>query len=163
MKVNESALSVFQQHDIPSKILALSTLADPDYGDLFTLVTSAASAGSPEQWARAAFENVAGRQGQFIWRVLLGLRLEQQPSRVAGWKIADRGDNWIRLEARSWMLTGHLLVVVDDDRVSLGTFVNYDRPVAALVWTPLSAVHRQLAPGLLRDTYGVLRRLGDHG
>ncbi|GAA3471292.1 hypothetical protein [Nonomuraea roseola] len=154
---NASTLTVFQQHDVPEEVRALSTLADPDYVDLFTIVTGAAAPRSPEQWARAAFEDVAGLKGQFIWRVLLGLRLQRRtsPTCVAGWKIAERGDRWLRLEARSWMLTGHLVIIVEDEEVSLGTFLRYDRPMARRVWTPLSAVHRHEAPGLLREAYEV--------
>ncbi|NRQ40333.1 hypothetical protein HII36_52205 [Nonomuraea sp. NN258] len=119
---------------------------------MFTL-TTAGPAGEPERWARAAFERVAGLQGQFIWRVLLGLRLRRTGADVAGWRIAGRGDDWIRLEARSWMLAGYLVVQVEGDRVSLATGLRYDRWPASAIWTPLSAVHRRLAPGLLRDAY----------
>ncbi|GAA2390443.1 hypothetical protein [Nonomuraea africana] len=157
---NESVLPVFQQHDVPEAIRGLSAIADSDYVDVFTLVTSDASARTPEQWARAAFEDAAALQGQFVWRVLLGLRLQRRPSRVAGWKIADRGGDWIRLEARSWMLTGHLVILVEDEQVSLATAVRYDRPTAARVWTPLSAIHRRLAPSLLRDAYKAVRQAG---
>lgn len=149
-------LTVRQQHDIPQAVRALSP-TDPDYIDVFTLITHDASHRSPEQWARAAFEDVAGLQGQFIWRVLLGLRLQRRasPDHVAGWRIADRSDRGIRLEAHSWMLTGHLVVQVDDEQVSLATIVRYDRPIAARIWSPLSSVHRRLAPGLLRDAHKV--------
>ncbi|MFF8609571.1 hypothetical protein ACF06X_26990 [Streptomyces sp. NPDC015346] len=112
---------------------------------------------SPEQWARAAFEDVAGLQGQFVWRILLGLRLKRRasPDHVAGWRIADRCDRGIRLEARSWMMTGNLVIHVEDEKVSLATIVRYDRPIAARVWSPLSAIHRRLAPDLLRDAHRV--------
>ncbi|MFD0268789.1 hypothetical protein ACFVGY_19795 [Streptomyces sp. NPDC127106] len=149
-------LTVRRQHDIPPAIRALGP-ADPDYIDVFTLLTHDASHRSPEQWARAAFEDVAGLPGQFIWRVLLGLRLQRRaaPDHLAGWKIADRCDRWIRLEAHSWMLTGHLVVQVGDEQVSMATILCYDRPMGARIWSLLSAVHRRLAPGLLRDAHRV--------
>lgn len=34
--------------------------------------------------------------------------------------------------------------------MSLATFQRYDRRAGALVWSVLSAVHRRMAPGLLR-------------
>ncbi|WP_431951799.1 hypothetical protein [Nocardia lijiangensis] len=153
------AEQVFQQHEIPDAIRALGTLADPDYIDVFTLVASDAANWSPEQWARAAFEDVAGLQGQFIWRVVLGLRLDSRRSaeRVAGWRIADRGDNWITLAAPSWMLTGNLVIHIDGERLSLATLIDYDRRIAERIWTRLSAVHRSLAPGLLRDAHEAVR------
>src|SRR5262249_24831950 len=99
-------------------------------------------------------EDVAGRRGQLLWRGVLGLRLRSRPSteRVGGWRIAARGEDWIRLEASSWFLTAHLVIRRDDRHLSTGTFIRYDRPIAALVWGPVSAVHRRLMPGLLRHT-----------
>jgi hypothetical protein len=142
----------FQQRNVPEAIRSLSTLASPDYVDLFTVTTSQAAGKSPEQWARAGAEDAASLAGQFVWRVLLGLRLERRPSPdyVAGWKIADRGDSWVRLEAASWFLTAHVVVQVDDRQVSVATFIRYDRRIAALVWPPLSIIHRQGMPVLLR-------------
>ena len=103
--------------------------------------------------SRTALEDVAGRGGQFIWRGVLGLRLKSRPSteRVAGWKIADRGEDWIRLEASSWFLTAHLVTRLDDEHLSAGTFIRYDHPIAPLIWVPMSAVHRRLMPGLLQS------------
>ncbi|WP_344533725.1 hypothetical protein [Streptomyces albiaxialis] len=112
----DSGGTVVQRHEIPERILALSPLTAPDYVDVFTLTTPEPTDIPPERWARAAFEDVAGLGGQFIWRVLLGLRLARRrrssPTHIAGWRIAGRGDDWIRVEARSWMLTGHLVVHV---------------------------------------------------
>jgi len=34
--------------------------------------------------------------------------------------------------------------------VSVATFIRYDRPMAAVIWPPLSIGHRQAMPGLLR-------------
>ncbi|MFD7629629.1 hypothetical protein ACFV7Q_26985 [Streptomyces sp. NPDC059851] len=153
-------LIVRQQHSVPESIRALSPISDPDYIDCFTLSTNDSSPGSPEQRARAAFEEVAGLQGQFIWRVLLGLRLKWRAaaSHIAGWEIADRGDGWVRLEAHSWMLTGHLVVLIAGHEVSLATVIRYHQPIAARLWSPLSAVHRRLAPDLLRDAHAVQLR-----
>jgi hypothetical protein len=144
--------TVVQQRNVPEAIRSLSTLPKPDYVDLFTVTTSAAADRSPEQWARAGVEDAAGLAGQFVWRVLLGLRLGRRPSpdHVGGWKIGDRGDSWIRLEAASWFLTAQIVVQVDGGQVSVATFIQYDRRMAALVWPPLSIGHRQAMPGLLR-------------
>ena len=138
-------------HDIPESVRALSSLPDIDYADLFTFSTDTDA--TPEQWARAMFGDVPSVAEMLIWRGLLGLRLSRgrSPATVAGWQIGDRGDDWIRLEAASWFLTGNLLVQTADGRVSLGTFLHYDRRPGHGVWTPLSAIHRRLAPGLLRD------------
>src|SRR5262245_61740211 len=80
--------TVLQQHNVPEVIRSLSTLASPDYVDLFTITTDRAASRSPEQWARAGVEDAAGLVGQFVWRALCGLRLERRtsPDFVGGWR-----------------------------------------------------------------------------
>ncbi len=142
--------TVLQRHDVPRSIRSLTPMA-PDYMDLFSVATSGAQTWSAEQWARAAVDRAAGMAGQFVWRIVLGLRLgrRRSPEHVAGWKIADRGERWIRVEATSWFLTAHLVVLVGDDEVSFATFLRYDRPPARVLWPRLSSVHRYAMPGLL--------------
>lgn len=142
----DSGPTVRQQQPVPEEIRALSPMTDPDYVDVFTM-TGGIPGRSPEQWARAMFEDVAGIN--LLWRVLLGLHLRVTPERVSGWDIAERGDDWIRLEVTSWLWTDHLVVQADDEHVSLATFVRYDRPLASRVWLPMSKKHRQEAPRLL--------------
>ena len=146
-------------HNIPESVRALSSLPDIDYTDQFTLSTEADA--TPEQWARAMFGDVPSVAELLIWRCLLGFRLNRgrSPATVAGWQIGDRGDDWIRLEAASWFLTGNLLLLVQtaDGRVSLGTFLHYDRRLGHGMWPPLSAIHRRLVPGLLRDAAARIR------
>ena len=129
-----------------------------DYTDLFSLRTDTVA--SPEQWARAMFGDVPSRGERFIWRGLLGLRLARgrSPATVAGWRIAERGADWIRLEAASWFLTGNLVVRAADGQVSLRTLLRYDRPVGRLWWPPLAVVHRSLVPGVLRAAAGRVQR-----
>jgi hypothetical protein len=144
--------SVIQQRHPTEAMRALSGMV-PDYLDVFTVATGRAAA-TPEEWSRTAIEDVAGRGGQFIWRGVLGLRLEPRlaAERVGGWKIAGRADDWIRLEASSWFLTAHLVIRLEGAHLSVGTFIRYRRRLAALIWTPASAVHRRLMPGLLHET-----------
>ncbi|WP_405795640.1 hypothetical protein [Streptomyces sp. NBC_01506] len=131
---------------------ALSALPAHHYADHFTLTTDTVA--TPERWARAMFGDVPTPAERFIWRGLLGLRLApgRSPDTVAGWRIAARGEDWIRLEAASWFLACDLVVRSPHGQVSLGTFLHYTprRPGRA-IWPPLSAVHRRLAPGLLHD------------
>lgn len=136
---------------LPESCCARSSMSVIDYVDRFSLATDVVA--SPEQWARAMFGDVPSVAEQVIWRGLLGLRLSRGPSpdTVGGWRIAARGDGWIRLEAASWFLTGNLIVETVDGQVSLGTFLHYDRSVGRWVWPPLSAVHRRLIPGVLHE------------
>lgn len=135
---------------IPGSIRAFGSFRDPDYADLFTLSTDVRA--TPEQWARAMFGDVPGAGEVLIWRGLLGLRLARERSAmtVGGWRIGARGEDWIRLEAASWFLTGNLLVQATGGRVALATLLRYDRRVGHCWWPPLSAVHRRLVPGVLR-------------
>jgi hypothetical protein len=137
------------REQVPGSARACSSMPDPDYADLFTLSTGTEA--TPEQWARAMFGNVPSAAEVLIWRVLLGLRLTRgrSPATVAGWRIGGRGPDWIRLETRSWFLTANLLVQTADGRVSLATFLSYDRFPGRWVWPPLSAIHRRLVPGVL--------------
>jgi hypothetical protein len=152
-----SVVSAVGTGDVPASVLALSSFPDIDYADLFSLTTDLQA--TPEEWARAMFGDVPDLAEQFIWRVLLGLRLHggRSADTVAGWRIGDRDDDWIRLEAGSWFLTANLVVRAAEGRVQLGTFVRYDRSVGRRVWLPLSAVHRRLAPRVLREAEGRLR------
>lgn len=138
------------QYDVPASVRALSSVPDAHYADVFTLATDVAA--SPEQWARAMFGDAPDAGERFIWRGLLGLRISRAASAdtVAGWRIGARGEHWIRLEAESWFLSANLVVRAADGRLSLATFVRYDRAPGHLVWPPLSAVHRHLVPGVLR-------------
>jgi len=76
--------------------------------------------------------------------------------------ITSRSTTSIRLEAESWFVAGNLVVHASEGRVSLGTFLRYDRALARAVWTPLAAVHRRVAPGLLRDAEAAILRTDDH-
>ena len=146
-------LTVVGLPNIPEAIRCLDTLASPDYVDLFTATASGARDKSAEEWARAVLEDTpSGRSAPSLWR-FLGLRLGPTPSPdfVQGWKIAHRGEDWIRIEATSWFMTAHAVVQVDHGHVSLALFVRYDRLIAALIWPPVSVMHRRGVPVILRQ------------
>ena len=131
----------------------MSTVVEqPDYADCFSVTAPGATGRTPEAWARIAIEG-ASPFGRFLtWRVLCGLRLDPRPSpeNLAGWRIAERGGNTIALAARSWFMSARIVVQVDEDRLSLATFVRYDHPVARLVWPAVAPIHRRAVPSLLR-------------
>jgi hypothetical protein len=141
-------------HDVPEEVRALSTLAEPDYVDLFTVETHLATDRSAEEWARAVLEQtpLARRNARTLWQ-LMGLRLgpPQSPEHVQGWKIAARGDNWLRLETTSWYITAQAVCLVEEGRVSISLSLRYDRQVAALVWALVSGPHQRAVPVMLRQ------------
>ncbi|MBY8871770.1 hypothetical protein K7640_07935 [Micromonospora sp. PLK6-60] len=145
-----AALSTVGVERLPASVRTLSTLSRIDYADYFVLPTDAAA--TAERWARAMFGDKPDAIELFLWRGLLGLRLRRTGSAdtVAGWQIGERADDCVRLEATSWFLAANLVVQATGDSVALGTFLRYDRWLAHLVWSPLSVLHRQLVPGLLR-------------
>lgn len=138
----------------PQAIRSLTTLPRVDYADLFTARTAAAQTRSPEEWARTLLEEtpLARRSARRLWR-LLGLRLGPQHSSayVQGWRIADRGDGWIRVETGSWYMSAQAILHVDAHQVSMGLFLRYQNPIAAAVWAPVGAMHRRGVPVMLRQ------------
>ncbi len=159
-EVLDTRTSVEQHHEVPDFIRAASAMNDPDYVDLFSVTTPNATDHSPEEWARAGLET-ASAAGRFMaWRVLCALRLHTEPSPdyVAGWRIGERDADWMRLEASSWFMTAHVVVAVQEGRLSIALFVRYDNLVGALRWPPLSVMHRRLMPGLMRHTVRSMAR-----
>jgi hypothetical protein len=155
------AASVVAVDDVPATMRSVAAMPDADYVDVSVLAGDDATDWSAEEWARAVLESApSARRFAFIpWRIFLGLRLGPWPSpdHVHGWKIADRGDDWLRLETASWLMTCHAVVHVEDGQVSAALFVRYDHPIAALWWPPLSTVHRRAMPVILRQGQHVLR------
>ena len=143
------------RREVPEAIRSLGALANADYADIVTATIDVTPA-EPEQVIHATLNDLP--RGlflliPFVQRVFLGLRLKLRPSpdRLLGWKIADRGENWIRIEAASWFLTGHVVMHVDKGRISFASFIRYDRRLAAFVWPPVSLIHRQVALALVRS------------
>jgi len=145
----DTVSSLIGVHDVPEAVRSLTTLTDPDYIDLFTVTTPAATDTSAEEWARAVLEQGNPR---VLWR-LMGLRLGPRHSRdhVQGWKIAARGDNWLRVETASRYMTAQAACLVEEGRVSISLSLRYDRPIAAPVWAVVSGTHQRAIPAMLRE------------
>jgi len=147
--------SVLWQRNVPEAIRSHDTLANPDYADFFTATASKPTDKSPEQWVHAVVQGapvLVRLVVPFAQRVVLGLHLEPRssPEHPLGWQIADRGDGWVRIEAASWFMTAHIVSQVDEGRRSLATFIRYDRRIVALVWPPMSILHRWVGLVILR-------------
>lgn len=141
--------------EVPEPVRSLSTIAEPDYVDLFTIATPVAAQRSAEGWSRAVLEEapVSQRNARLLWH-LVGLRLGPRGSadHIQGWSIAERGDNWIRAETSSWYLTAQAVCLVGDEHVSVSLSLRYDQPlVGRLVWAAVSGPHRRALPVMLRQ------------
>jgi hypothetical protein len=144
------------RREVPEAIRSLGALANTDYADIVTATIDGTPA-EPEQVIHATLKSMP--RGllfliPFVQRVFLGLRLKLRPSpdRLLGWKISGRDENWIRIEAASWFLTGHVVMHVDEGRISFASFIRYDRRLAAFVWPPVSLIHRRVALALVRSS-----------
>ncbi|HEX3795094.1 MAG TPA: hypothetical protein VHV57_11400 [Acidimicrobiales bacterium] len=141
--------------NLPDDIRRHAALPDADYADAFIAPTIGAPEQTPEWWARAFLEeSKVGRRAPILW-TLMGLRLGPRPSadHTQGWRIAKRGEGWIRVETGSWCMTTHAVVSVDDHEVSLALFIRFDKPLARVMWAPIAAMHRNGAPSMV--SYGV--------
>jgi hypothetical protein len=149
--------------DVPEAVRSLTTLGPPDYVDLFTVTTPLAATRSAEEWARAVLERspLADRHARRLWRVI-GLRLGPpgSPDHVQGWKIAARGDHWVRLETGSWYLTAQAVCLVEAGQVSLSLSLRHDRRIAALVWAPVAGPHQRAVPVMLRQAVEIVANEG---
>ncbi len=126
-----------------------------DYDDSFAAPRAVTDDRTPEQWARAVFEDAPRPVRWFLlngFRYGLGLRLDPRPSpeHVLGWAIIDRSPNSLTTEARSWLLTSRLVFRTETTHVTQSTYVRYDRRIAAMIWPPVSILHRQVVPRILR-------------
>ncbi|WP_017596499.1 hypothetical protein [Nocardiopsis potens] len=154
---------VTEGREVPAEIRALSTAADPDYVDFFVLTGGGAAHGTPEEWTRAAFEETfASPSARFLLGRVLRLRLRPRGAQgcVGGWRIAGRGEDWLRIEVEGPLMSVHIVVRTEEDRVSAATLIGYRRPPAARIWPPLSARHRGFMPKLLRKAHTELARSG---
>jgi hypothetical protein len=137
--------------EVPEEVRSLSTMNEPDYVDMFNMAVATDSAA--ETWARAIYEDTLGARGRFVFGVILGLELARAkaPGTVAGWRIAEHGEDWIRLEAGGGRLVGQIVVRAVDGQLSVATFLQYVSRLGSTVWTLWSTLHRKAMLGMLRD------------
>jgi hypothetical protein len=129
--------------------------AEYDYTDSSEVELSPGDDRSPEALARAAFEGASWPMRWFLligWRAGLGLRLgpRDSPEHILGWAIAETSPDSIALELRSWLLSSRLVFQVDATHASASTLVRYETPLAAILWPPVSILHRLILPWRLR-------------
>lgn len=153
--------------EVPEAVRSLTTMAEPSYVDLFTIRTPLARERSAEGWARAVLEEapLSRRNARVLWR-LMGLRLgpRESPDHVQGWKIAERGADWIRVETSSWYATGQAVCLVEDEQVSVSLSLRYDQPlVARLVWAVVAGPHQRALPVMLHQAGKLVAAGGDCG
>jgi len=154
-----AAASVAWRRPAPPSLCAHDTFERADYSDVFSGFAIGAADRTPEQLLRAALDphrravRILTVLAHVVQRRVLGMALDarSRPDHVLGWRIGDGGDDWLRLEASGSLLCAHLVLRRDGGRVEVGTFVRYRTRLGALLWPPVSRLHRQVGLALLRS------------
>jgi hypothetical protein len=146
--------------EVREDVRVLTTIDKPDYVDLFTIKTPKAQEWSAERWMRAILEEapLSLRNARRLWRIM-GLRLgpRSSPDHVQGWRIAARGDTWIRAETSCWYLTAQAICLVEEAQVLVSLSLRYDRPLVAVpVWTLVCGPHQRALPAMLRQAVRIV-------
>jgi hypothetical protein len=76
---------------------------------------------------------------------------------VSGWTIATRTTDAVVLEVRSSLLTAQKVVRTQSSRVTMTTFVRYERRTGRIVWSAVAPVHHRTEPYLLGHAAGHLK------
>ena len=134
-------------NDVPSR--------GPDFACGYEIDVASDDARTPEQWARAAWEGAPAPLRWFMlagWRFVLGLRLGPRPSpdHILGRRIIDRRHDETVCQLRSSFLEAYNAFRLVDGRLVWSTFVIYERPIASVIWPPVSLLHRPLVRIALR-------------
>ena len=128
-----------------------SSVARPehDFACAYEVVVATDDHRSSEQWARVAWEGASAPLRWFMlagWRLVLGLRLgpRHSPDHILGWRIVDRRPDETVCSLRSGFLTAYNMFRTVDSSFVWSTFITYQRPVARVIWPPVSVLHRVL-------------------
>lgn len=104
---------------------------------------------SSEEWARQLWDGAPTLLRWFMtegWRRVLRLRLERRrsPDHILGWSVTERLPERTVCRAQSPLLTAFNIFVRRDGEFVWSTYVFYDRPLARLIWRPVSLLHRPI-------------------
>jgi hypothetical protein len=143
-----------QRTPVPDQIRVLNSLPAFDYASAFELPVEPTSTRTPQDWARAVFEDAPPILRRFIragWRFPLRFDLAPPgaPGHILGCRIIRDEPTMIGLEQRSPLMTAHNIVLVERTRIVLATLVRYRSPIARPLWSVSAAIHHRTLPYLL--------------
>ncbi len=157
--VSDSRLGRAHRVGVPDAIRSGDEIDAPDYASAFEVTLANADAYSAEQCARRAFEGAPRALRWFVlmgWTTVLRLRLGPRTSTdyVLGWKLAAATPGGpepgrVTLEVHSSLITARKVVEVERSRVTVTTFVRYERRLGRRIWSALAPVHHLTEPLLL--------------
>jgi hypothetical protein len=142
---------------VPSAARRLSTLPHVDYADAFLIrVDPEAQDRTPEQWARAIFDDapIAIRRALRSGWLALGLQLGSTTSErfVLGWEVRRSTPEFVLLAGSSPIgLSAELLIKRQKDRLLYATLLQQRNPVARAVWAGVGPVHRPIVRYVLEQ------------
>jgi hypothetical protein len=121
----------------------------PSFACAYAIDVVAGDQRSSEQWARDAWEGSPAPLRWFMlagWRLVLRLQLgpRRSASHILCWSIIERRPNETVCSLRSPFLTAYNTFRRENGLFVWSTFVFYDRPLARLIWPPVSLLHRPL-------------------
>ncbi len=134
---------------------AAGALANPDYAAAWEVLATNGDTRSPEQWARATFEQAPTALRSFVvagWVAALGLRLGPRPSpdHILGWPIVSAASDTLVMGVHSVLLgAAQIVVQVDGSRILLTSLVRYEKLLARPLWSLAQPIHHLVVPYLL--------------
>ena len=128
---------------------------NPDFECAYKIDVPREDDRSTEQWARAAWEGAPAPLRWFMlagWRFVLGFRLGPRHSgdHILGWHIVERRPDETVCQLSSGFLGAYNTFRLADEQFVWSTFVTYQRPIAKIIWPPVSLLHRALVRLALR-------------
>jgi hypothetical protein len=142
---------------VPDTAESYCPSAKGGYQVAFGVAISDSRSRSAEEWIRATFEDAPRRWRWFLvfgWTAITcRLRPGRSPSRVLGWQVEQSTPNVAVIAVRAWVgLTSRIVTLVEADRVTLSSFVEFSgptAPVARVVWAMTIPLHERVLPHLL--------------
>jgi hypothetical protein len=125
-----------------------------DYADSFDVRLEKADHHSPEQWVRTSLEE-SGQVIRGLIRIVHGrvLRFELGPTdaaHVLGWRIVTAGPDAVHIAAHGRLMHADIMARrTSPTRLTVTTFLVYERPAARVVWVAVGPLHRRIAPYLM--------------
>jgi hypothetical protein len=128
-----------------------------DYVDSFEIRLPRPDDRPPEEWVRCGLEEAPR---PLRWTILVAHRFvlrfhlapHSAPGHVLGWRVVTSTPELVHLQASGALMVGDLVGRRDSpEQMELTTYLSFRRPLPAqFIWSAVGAVHRRVAPYLLR-------------
>jgi RND superfamily putative drug exporter len=138
---------------VPESITSRTELAGSERVITYEVPAPDARSWSPEQWARATFEQCPAAVRWLLvfgFRFILGLRLDRsQTKQVLGWKMDDSVPGTVTLSADSGLMDAYNVATVYESHIVWTTLVRYRSGLGRPIWRMVELMHYRLMPYIL--------------